>query len=360
MILNSSFLSVALALALQGANALSVSVVHPSATPDGSGQGNNNSTCSNPSIRREWRTLSRDEKKNFIDGVRCLSQLPASPDLQPTGDNPDNQPRNTSSTLYDDFVYIHMDGLQSLHVTGRFFPWHRLFLHAFESHLKNQCGFTGALPYWDFTQDSANILASTAFDADPEAGLGAWPDASTNFTVTTGGFRDLPYLDPGVSFPFEYSDPELEANSTQTPENWQNIVGGSRGNFTAFQLSVDGHRLQGMHPSTHVSAGGPEGDVTNLATSPSDPIFWLLHAQLDRLWWQWQTYHPDNFEAISGGETQDLVHVDDFPTGTGTPVTANTTLFMSNLFEDKKIGDVFDIMGGYLCYDYVQPNATQV
>jgi tyrosinase len=242
--------------------------------------------------------------------------------------------------------------------------------------------------------DSSDILASTAFDADPETGLGAWPNASTNFEVRTGAFSNFvrtyptvhqiirnytvqPYLDPGVKFPFNYSDPELFANETQTPENWKQIVEGNAGNFTGFQLSVDGHRLQGMHPSTHVSSGGPEGwvwtpnfyhiysqgwrihtfssffsDVTNLATSPSDPIFYLLHGNLDRLWWQWQTNDPRNMYAIAGGETQDLVNVDLFPTGTGTPVTGNTTLFMCGLAPDRKISEVFDIMSPLLCYRY--------
>ena len=28
------------------------------------------------------------------------------------------------------------------------------------------------------------------------------------------------------------------------------------------------------------------------ASSPADPIFWLHHANVDRIWAQWQTNHP--------------------------------------------------------------------
>ena len=27
----------------------------------------------------------------------------------------------------------------------------------------------------------------------------------------------------------------------------------------------------------------------SIPTAPADPIFWMHHANIDRLWWQWQT-----------------------------------------------------------------------
>lgn len=34
-----------------------------------------------------------------------------------------------------------------------FLPWHRLFLRLHEMLLQNECGYTGALPYWDEQRD---------------------------------------------------------------------------------------------------------------------------------------------------------------------------------------------------------------
>ena len=34
------------------------------------------------------------------------------------------------------------------------------------------------------------------------------------------------------------------------------------------------------------------GGTINSASSPSDSVFWLHHANIDRLWAQWQTAHP--------------------------------------------------------------------
>jgi len=32
----------------------------------------------------------------------------------------------------------------------------------------------------------------------------------------------------------------------------------------------------------------------------SDPIFWMHHADIDRLWWQWQQAHPGQNPSVSG------------------------------------------------------------
>jgi hypothetical protein len=50
-------------------------------------------TCLNPSIRREWRSLSRREKDDYIAAVRCLAQTPSEV--------------RSNGTLYDDFPWIH-------------------------------------------------------------------------------------------------------------------------------------------------------------------------------------------------------------------------------------------------------------
>jgi hypothetical protein len=38
-----------------------------------------------------------------------------------------------------------------------------------------------------------------------------------------------------------------------------------------------------------------------IAYSPNDPVFWLLHANIDRLWAQWQAANPnDQYDPASG------------------------------------------------------------
>ena len=49
--------------------------------------------CTDPVIRREWRTLSDVEKRDYIAAVQCLRNSPSRLGL--------------NQTLYDDFPYVH-------------------------------------------------------------------------------------------------------------------------------------------------------------------------------------------------------------------------------------------------------------
>lgn len=51
------------------------------------------SECTNPSTRREWRSLSKLEKDEYIGAVRCLLEQPSK--------------LRVDRTLYDDFPFLH-------------------------------------------------------------------------------------------------------------------------------------------------------------------------------------------------------------------------------------------------------------
>ncbi len=42
--------------------------------------------------------------------------------------------------------------------------------------------------------------------------------------------------------------------------------------------------INGIHGAVHIWVGGTMSDAS---VSPADPVFWLHHANLDRLWWTW-------------------------------------------------------------------------
>ncbi|KAF8342262.1 Di-copper centre-containing protein [Cantharellus anzutake] len=323
------------------------------------------SKCKNPGIRKEWRSLGFKGQKAYVDAIKCLTSLPHDPSLKPTGATPGLPPVRPGTSRYDDVVYTHMDATNSAHFTGIFFAWHRLFLVTVENILRKDCHYTGYLPFWDWTLgDYHDIKHSYLFNTNPEVGFGAFPGPKTNYTVTTGAFRNLirgypaPHhvqrhynLTPFAKqiFPFTFNNPNLQANTTQTPQEWKKLVIGSTGNYTDFQYAVDGVRAEGLHNAAHLSIGG---DMANLSHSPNDPIFFLLHGQLDRLWAAWQAHSPHNKHAIGGGLTQDLFKFDAYPVGRGTSVTLETIIPLSNLGPNTKIKELMDTTDGVLCYKY--------
>ena len=122
-----------------------------------------NPACTSPAIRKEWRSLNATEKHAYTDAVQCLHELPSI-----FGPN---------QTHYDDFPYVHMHFGNITHDTAGFLPWHRYFIHTYERTLKEKCGFTGQMPYWDWTLDWADFRNSPVFDPDTGFGGDGSPDA---------------------------------------------------------------------------------------------------------------------------------------------------------------------------------------
>ncbi|KAI0329743.1 Di-copper centre-containing protein [Cubamyces sp. BRFM 1775] len=150
--------------------------------------------CTRPSVRREWRKLSLPERAEWIAAINCLAKLPHTNALTPSVDPSISNipPVNSSGSYWDDIVYIHMDLNTKIHNTGLFFPFHRFYVNAVESAMKDFCGYTGAFPYWDWSIDAHDVQNSPLFrEASPISGLGGWGDPSKDFQVQDGGFRHL-------------------------------------------------------------------------------------------------------------------------------------------------------------------------
>lgn len=175
-----------------------------------------------------------------------------------------------------------------IHFTGHFFPWHRSFVHRFERALREECGFTGTQPYWDWTKglalfdplglapysmsisDADNFYNSSLFDPNPTSGLGGWGDQSDDFQITTGAFASdfvRPYPAPHplrrifTSAPaagggFGDGTPPVTAplNTLFTPQRIKDMVDGFPGDFVGFQKLFEGGN--GSHGAIHQSVGG--------------------------------------------------------------------------------------------------------
>ncbi|KAK3110229.1 hypothetical protein LTR53_015693, partial [Teratosphaeriaceae sp. CCFEE 6253] len=128
------------------------------------------STAIECASRREWRALSSDEQQDYIAAVLCLRSQPST--LLP----------NSTRTAYDDFPWIHSHVGFYTHNSAPFLPWHRYFLHIYESTLRDQCGYKGSLVYWDWTLDSEAVERSPVFD--PATGFGG--DGGVGGEITVG------------------------------------------------------------------------------------------------------------------------------------------------------------------------------
>lgn len=124
-----------------------------------------NSTCTlqNAQIRREWGILSVKERIAYMNAIRCLQTKSAkSPPSWAPG----------AKTRFDDWVATHIDQTLTTHYTGIFLAWHRYFLWEYEQALRNECGYQGTQPYWNW-----GITAKTGLESSP-----VWDGSATSMS----------------------------------------------------------------------------------------------------------------------------------------------------------------------------------
>jgi tyrosinase len=139
-----------------------------------------------------------------------------------------------------------------MHHTLRFLPWHRVFLVRLERALRTVHPDV-SIPYWDWTQKA-------------EQNFPAWLSGVLP-TVVTPSRTVVVTRAPGTSA-------DLALIASNTPAALAQTT------FNSFTAS-----LEAIHDSVHVWVGGSMGVIP---TAPADPIFWMHHANIDRLWAVWQ------------------------------------------------------------------------
>lgn len=123
--------------------------------------------------------------------------------------------------------------------------------------------------------------------------------------------------------------------------------------YFEFDVRVEGtiyNDGQSYHGGGHLGVGGDIGEVGDIYSSPGDPLFFMHHANMDRLWNKWQRASwSARKDDIAGPDTQFAYPFDFFGAVSYQNVTLDYTMDFDNLLPDReylKIRDVMDIKGG--------------
>jgi hypothetical protein len=231
------------------------------------------SQCSNPLVRREWRQLSSDEKSRFLAAVQQLHDRP------PGSSEP-------STWNYAQFAQIHWDYQQPNHDRPLFFPWHRDYIYHYERALRT-IDSTISLPYWDWTLDSQNPAASDILSPS-NFGSNGQPGTNCVRTGVAAGWSSLANSNGGCLKRCN------QFGSLYPPEAVAAILNRAT-EFRDFANAIE----NGPHGAVHIQMGGQCGDFSSMA-SANDPIFFMHHAMVDKIWWKWQTGCSDFQNKYSG------------------------------------------------------------
>jgi hypothetical protein len=215
-------------------------------------------------IRRDVASLSEHRFDQFVGAVKALN----------TSNNP----------TYQNLVRTHFAQRPLVHNTPLFLPWHRAFLLKFESLLRAQLPLEKdfALPYWNWINDAGagNI------------GRLWWPIrmGKAGNPVSDGQFRSGQWTtyDMDGKFPSPWLIRTL--GTGLSPDNFPT----RRTVLDLLNLTeYDDFRVKferGVHGYIHDWVGGQMGWVP---ASVNDPVFWLHHANVDRLWAEWERINPE-------------------------------------------------------------------
>ena len=203
----------------------------------------------------------------------------------------------TDPTSWDYQAAVHsmtpdpLDGLrrQCQHNSWFFGSWHRLYLYWFEQMIRaaiqnlpdidDETKRTWALPYWNYSNPDENDDSRRKL---PKAFL----DVTLPDGITPNPLRDpTRFINDGSAMPAQ----AVRLAQALAPVTFAG-PGGFAGGKTAFNhFAEDPNAAAGPlevtpHGAVHNQVGVNMGAFD---TAPLDPIFWLHHANIDRLWDVW-------------------------------------------------------------------------
>ncbi|KAJ1917232.1 hypothetical protein H4219_003316 [Mycoemilia scoparia] len=241
------------------------------------GQAPQNDTNSNTSCfhglrkRKEIRSLTPKELETFTNAVK---QLYSNGVIERLAKRHNDAGTNRNPATNNPWI----------HGCSQFLPWHRKILWEVESELK-RIDSSIDLPYWDSTIDSQSPFTSQLFSPQYFGGNGRGAD----FCVQDGPFANTQLTYPNrhcLKRRFVSDSPTSAFADPGTIAEMAN----HQNNYDAFRRFLEFV----PHPGVHNGVGGNGGDMSTMY-SPNDFIFFLHHAFIDKLWYDWQNLVESRF-----------------------------------------------------------------
>lgn len=175
------------------------------------------------------------------------------------------------------------------HSGSGFLPWHRAFVLHIERLLQS-ADPSVSVPYWKFDDNAPNIFTTSFFGSNSAGNFATLTGSPLNTWSLAG--EALPQA--GIQRKTPYGDgghPSLRTEAQTL------ALGGGTFQFGTFRnsMELDPHNLAHARSGFTNPDGSPVAGGSwvggSPAIAPRDPLFFSLHANIDRLWAKWQFTH---------------------------------------------------------------------
>lgn len=186
---------------------------------------------------------------------------------------------------------------QCQHQSWYFPPWHRGYLIALEAQIRSEVIILGgpedwALPYWNYFGKGDEYKIPPAFT------IATMPDGADNPLFVNARYG--PNNDGNIYIDTGEVSQKCQENTLYTGSNPNTPPPGYGGAVTGFNHGQgDNGNLEGNpHNGVHTQIGGGIAVRAGLMSAPGtaglDPIFYLHHCNIDRMWASWNELGNNN------------------------------------------------------------------
>ena len=212
--------------------------------------------------RRNIDCLTSDQLHDLREAIAAMYDLP---------------PEDENS--FEKIAGLHGQPWPSYCVHGYpgFLTWHRAYMEAFEKALR--CfNHSISLPFWDWS-------------SGPSTGV---PSACSTATYVNRNGDTVPNPLYAGPLPASLGGGMTARSSNIDTRLFDSMATGAQNALSSSTFSSFQSSLNGPHGSVHINVGGQMGSVPYAGF---DPIFYLHHGNIDRVWAQWQNTHPGPLPA---------------------------------------------------------------
>lgn len=197
-------------------------------------------------IRKNANSLEPEERDRFLNAFGTLNATGA----------------------FQNFRDMHKENiaLSQAHGLAGFLPWHRAYLLDLERELQ-KIDSSVSLPYWRFDVESPRLFTEDFMGRSNPNGRVVFSNSHPFNSWSTDG-------QVGIN-----RSPFFNTTGNPTLRNESNTIalGDTYERFMIMEVNP--------HGQAHISFAG---NISDPATAPKDPLFFLLHNNVDRLWAKWQ------------------------------------------------------------------------